>query len=92
MRKKDHACSCTAAPVAHLHHVSILRPASIPQPIPHVEGHYARAEMNLENPSTSSEVRTERRYAGHGGDSRGRAMRGQQVLHQKGIASRAGAP
>ena len=24
MRKKDHACSCAAAPVAHLHHVSIL--------------------------------------------------------------------
>ena len=51
--RKDHAYSCTAAPVAHLHHVSFLRPAAIPQPIPHVEGHYARAEMNLENPSTS---------------------------------------
>ena len=38
---------------SHLHHVSILRRPSIPQPIPHVEGHYARAEMILENPSTS---------------------------------------
>ena len=28
--KKDHVCSCAAAPVAHLHHVSILRPASHP--------------------------------------------------------------
>ena len=25
----------------------------IAEPIPHVEGHHARAEMNLENPSTS---------------------------------------
>jgi len=39
--------------------------------------------MNLENPSTTSGVRTERRYAGHGGDSRGRTMRGQQLGRQK---------
>jgi len=45
--------------------------------------HYARAEMNLENPSTTRYADSERRYAGHGGDSRGRAMHVQQLGRQK---------